>query len=131
MESTARISTVSIFLLVLYKAIVIFIYCQSSWKHTCQSSWKHTCQSSWKHTDQSSWKHTCQSSWKHTDQFTTTESYKEVLYDEATEEWYTQRDPDEVGREERNCIRLSRQFGHLMEENDFSPMYSSNHQHGA
>ena len=46
------------------------------------------------------------------DQFTATEllSYNE----EATEEWYAQRDPDEVDREERNC--LSRQFGHLMEE---------------
>ena len=32
------------------------------------------------------------------DQFTRTEllSYKEVLYDEATEEWHAQRDPDEV-----------------------------------
>ena len=38
-------------------------------------------------------------------QFTTTEllSYKEVLYDEATEYWYAQRDLDEVEREERNC----------------------------
>ena len=47
------------------------------------------------------------------DQFTTTEllSYKEVLYDEATEEWYAQRDPDEVEREEHNCMRLARQFG--------------------
>ena len=35
------------------------------------------------------------------DQFTATEllSYKEVLYDGATEEWYAQRDPDEVDRE--------------------------------
>ena len=43
------------------------------------------------------------------DQFTTTEllSYKEVLYDEATEEWYTQGDPDEVEREERNCMHLA------------------------
>ena len=40
MEITARISAGSIFLLVLYKAIVIFIYCKLSWKHTGQSSWK-------------------------------------------------------------------------------------------
>ena len=39
-----------------------------------------------------------------------------MLYDEATEEWYAQRDPDEVEREERNCMRLARQFGHLMKE---------------
>ena len=52
------------------------------------------------------------------DQFTATElmSYKEVLYEEATEEWYAQRDPEEEDREEPNCIRLSRQFDHLMKE---------------
>ena len=52
------------------------------------------------------------------DQFTATEllSYKEVLYDEATDEWYAQRDPDELDREERNCMRLVRQFCHLMKE---------------
>ena len=52
------------------------------------------------------------------DQFTTKEllSYKEVLYDEASEEWYAQRDPDDVEREERNCMRLARQFCHLMKE---------------
>ena len=52
------------------------------------------------------------------DQFTATEllSYKEVLYDEATGEWYAQRDPDEVDREERNRMRLVRQFCHLMTE---------------
>ena len=52
------------------------------------------------------------------DQFIATEllSYKEVLYEEATEEWYAQRDPDEVDREDHNCTRLARQFGHLMEE---------------
>ena len=46
------------------------------------------------------------------DQFTATEllSYKEMSYDEATEEWYAQRDPDEVDREERNCMRLAQQF---------------------
>ena len=39
------------------------------------------------------------------DQFTAAEllSYKEVLFKEATEEWYAQRDPDEVGREK--CSR--------------------------
>ena len=52
------------------------------------------------------------------DQFTATDllSYKEVLYEEATDEWYAQRDPDEVDREERNCIRFAQQFGHLMKE---------------
>ena len=50
------------------------------------------------------------------DQFTTTESHKEVLYVEATEEWYAQRDPHEVEREERKCMRLARQFCHLMKE---------------
>ena len=46
------------------------------------------------------------------DQFTATEllSYKEVLYDEATEEWYAQRDPDQVEREEHNYMRLARQI---------------------
>ena len=52
------------------------------------------------------------------DQFTVTEllSYKEVLCDEATEECYAQRDPDEVDREERNCMRLDRPFCNLMKE---------------
>ena len=52
------------------------------------------------------------------DQFTATEllSYKEVLYEEAMEEWYAQRDPDKVEREERNSLRLARQFCHLMKE---------------
>ena len=42
-------------------------------------------------------------------QFTVTEllSYKEVLHDAATEEWYAQREPDEVYRKERNCMRLA------------------------
>ena len=41
------------------------------------------------------------------DQFTATEllSYKEVLCNEATEEWYAQHDPDVVQREECNCVR--------------------------
>ena len=30
-----------------------------------------------------------------------------VLYDEATEEWYVQRDPDEVECEEHNCMHLA------------------------
>ena len=52
------------------------------------------------------------------DQFTATDllSYKEVLYEEATGEWYAQRDPDEVDRKDRNCTHLARQFGHLMED---------------
>ena len=52
------------------------------------------------------------------DRFTAAEllSYKEVLYDEATEEWYAPHDPDEVEREERNCMRLARQFYYLVEE---------------
>ena len=45
-------------------------------------------------------------------EFTTTESllYKEVLYDEATKDWYAQRDLDEVEIEGRNCMRLALQF---------------------
>ena len=52
------------------------------------------------------------------DRFTAAEllSYKEVLFEDATEEWYAQRDPDEVDREECNCIRLAKQFRHLVEE---------------
>ena len=48
------------------------------------------------------------------DQFTATEllSYKEVVYEESTEEWYAQRVPDKVDLEERNCLCLSQQFGH-------------------
>ena len=44
------------------------------------------------------------------DRFTAAEllSYKEVLFEEATVESYAQRDPDEVDREEYNCIRLER-----------------------
>ena len=42
-------------------------------------------------------------------------SYIEVLFEEAIEEWYAQRDPDEVDWEECNCIRLAEQFGHIME----------------
>ena len=50
--------------------------------------------------------------------FTATEllSCKEVLYDEATKEWYAQRDPDEVDREECNCMRSARNFCHLIKE---------------
>ena len=43
-------------------------------------------------------------------------SYKEVLFAEATEKWYAQRDSDEVDWVEYDCIRLTEQFGHLMEE---------------
>ena len=52
------------------------------------------------------------------DRFTAAEllSYKEVLFEEATEQWYAQRDPDDVDREEYNCIRLAEQFAHLMKE---------------
>ena len=52
------------------------------------------------------------------DHFTATEllSYKEVLYDEAAEEWYAQCDPNKVDGEEHNCMRLAQQFCHLMKE---------------
>ena len=30
-----------------------------------------------------------------------------MLFEEATVEWYAQRDPDEVDREERNCMCLA------------------------
>ena len=52
------------------------------------------------------------------DQFTATEllSYKEVLYDEATEELYAPCDLDKVEHEERTCMRLARQFCYLMKE---------------
>ena len=52
------------------------------------------------------------------DRFTTAEllSYKEVLFEEATEEWYAQRDSGEVDRGECDSIRLAEQFGHLTEE---------------
>ena len=43
-------------------------------------------------------------------------SYKEVLFEEATEEWYTQRDPIKVDWVESDCIRQAEQFAHLMEE---------------
>ena len=65
------------------------------------------------------------------DRFTAAEllSYKEVLYDEATKEWYAPYDPQVVGREERNCMRLARHFYHLLGEyrERFSPMYSFGH----
>ena len=52
------------------------------------------------------------------DRFTAAEllSYKEALYDEDTEEWYAPYDPKEVESEERNCMRLARQFYHLVKE---------------
>ena len=43
-------------------------------------------------------------------------SYKEVLFNEATEEWYAQRDPVEVDWVECDCIRQAEQFAHFMEE---------------
>ena len=43
-------------------------------------------------------------------------SYKEVLFQEATEEWYAKRDPVEVDWVESDCIRQVEQFAHLMEE---------------
>ena len=39
-------------------------------------------------------------------------SYKEVLFEEATEEWYAQRDPVEVDLVESDCIRQAEQFAH-------------------
>ena len=43
------------------------------------------------------------------DRFTAAEllSYKEVLYEDATGEWYAPYDPKEVEREVRNCTRLA------------------------
>ena len=43
-------------------------------------------------------------------------SHIEVLFEEATEEWYAQRDPVEVDWGESDCIRQAEQFAHLMEE---------------
>ena len=43
-------------------------------------------------------------------------SYKEVLFVEATEEWYAQCDPDEVDWVECDCILQAEQFAHLMKE---------------
>ena len=43
-------------------------------------------------------------------------SYKELLFEEDTEEWYVQRDPVEVDWVESDCIRQTEQFAHLMEE---------------
>ena len=92
MESTARISTVAMFLLVLYCYIHILSVIVEAYRGVTMEAFR--------------------------DQFTATEllSHKEVLYEEATEEWYAQLHPDEVNREERNSIDLFRQFGHLMKE---------------
>ena len=93
MESTARTSTGSISLLVLYKAVIIFILSviMEAFRSVIMEAFRN--------------------------QSTAAEllSYKEVLYDEATEEWYAQRDPDEVELEERNCMRLAPQFCHMKE----------------
>ena len=43
-------------------------------------------------------------------------SYKEWLFQEATEEWYAQHDPVEVDWVESDCIHQAEQFAHLMEE---------------
>ena len=43
-------------------------------------------------------------------------SYKDVLFEEATEKWYAQRGPVEVDWVESDCIRKAEQFAHLMEE---------------
>ena len=44
-------------------------------------------------------------------------SFKEVLYYEATEDWYAQRDLDEMEREEHNCKRLAQQLCLVTKEN--------------
>ena len=74
MESIARISTASIFLLVLYKDIVIYISIMEAYRSVIMEVFR--------------------------DQFTTTELllYK-VLFEEATEEWYAHRYTDEVDSE--------------------------------
>ena len=43
-------------------------------------------------------------------------SHKEVLFEEATEDWYAQRDPVEVDWGECDCIRQAEQFAHFMGE---------------
>ena len=52
-------------------------------------------------------------------------SYKEVLFEEATEEWYAQRDPVEVDWVESDCIRQADQFAHIMEEYRVSVLLQS------
>ena len=42
------------------------------------------------------------------------ESYKDVLYDNATEEWYMPYDPEEIEREERNSLIIALQFFNYM-----------------
>ena len=42
--------------------------------------------------------------------------YKELLFEEATEEWYAQRDSVEVDWVECDCIRQAEQFAYFMEE---------------
>ena len=39
-----------------------------------------------------------------------------MLFEEATEDWYAQRDPVEVDWVECGCIRQAEQFAHLMGE---------------
>ena len=78
MKSTARISTGSTFLMVLYKAVLMEAY-----RSVIMEAFR--------------------------DQFSATEvlSYKEVVYKEATVEWYAQHDPDEVDCEDCNCTHLA------------------------
>ena len=38
------------------------------------------------------------------------ESFKDVLYDNTTEEWYMPHDPEEIEREERNSLIIALQF---------------------
>ena len=102
-ESTTRILTDSIFLLVLYKAVIIFILpvIMESFRSVIMEAFR----------------------------FTATEllSYKEVLYDEVMDEWYAQCDSDKVEHEEHNCMCLARQFWYR--ERFFTSSF--NHQHGA
>ena len=52
------------------------------------------------------------------DRFTAAEllSYKDVLYEDAAEEWYAPYDPKEVEREERNCMLLACQLVEVYRE---------------
>ena len=43
-------------------------------------------------------------------------SYNKVLFEEATEEWYAQRDPVEVDWVGCDCIHQAEQFAHPMED---------------
>ena len=60
-------------------------------------------------------------------------SYKEVLFEEATEDWYAQHYPDQVDREECNVYVYLNNSGISWKstENGSSPMYSFTPQHEA